>query len=972
MEFRILGPLEVSDGEAALPVAGATERALLVALILRVGRVVPADRLIDELWGEEPPLNARNALQARVSRLRKALRYPEVILTEPPGYKLAVGPQAVDASRFEVLVRQAREALEGGSTHAAELFDQALSLWRGPALADVADLPFAKPETDRLDELRLEATEDRLEALLATGRHGEVVGEAKALVAEHRWRERPRGQLMLALYRSGRQPDALQVFAETREALVVELGIDPSPELQRLHEGILRQDSALQAPERALRPRHELPARLTSFVGWEGETDELADLISARRLVTVTGAGGAGKTSLAVEASRSLLGRFSGGIVLVELAAITDPTAVALEVAEACGVGLEGPPLVSGFAEKRLVDFVRGVELLLVLDNCEHLADTCAELGYRLLRSSESLHLLTTSRKPLHVPGEVTWSVPQMALPEPSTPAEQLPDYDAIRLFAQRASDASRDFRLDVGTAPVVAEICRQLDGIPLAIELAAARVKTVPVDEVAARLGDRFRLLTGGSHTADARQQTLRATVEWSHLLLEEPERVLYRRLSVFRGGWSLEAAESICAGAGIDPPDVLDRLARLVDHSLVIANHVDGRFRMLETLRQHAGEQLAEAGELSLLTEAHAQYFANVIEGAEPELRGSDQGRWLTWLRLESDNVRAAVGWCRERMATESDLGLRLAAGLGWFSYFASRQEGRRELADMLAAAENASPAVRARALQAKALVARPAACVVHPSADCAAAARESLDLFTELDERHRAAFSKAFLAIEGISGADVSGSFELLAEADREFLRTSDEWGRGLVRFVRMELHFTAGAFDEAISEGEGALAIFRVLDDRWAVTAIPYHFGLALHHAGRLEAALRSYEDAVSEGRRVGRTNTVQYALANMGHVSLLLGDIERAEGHFGEANATAREIGADGNPLACLGQAALGRQRGDFAYARERNAEALRLLDAQEGEQDWTSAALAGLGSVPELTDELERLRAAHRIDPGPS
>ncbi|MCP9488191.1 MAG: hypothetical protein MSC30_20310, partial [Gaiellaceae bacterium MAG52_C11] len=576
--------------------------------------------------------------------------------------------------------------------------------------------------------------------------------------------------------------------------------------------------------------------------------------------------------------------------------------------------------------------------------------DTCAELGYRLLRSSQSLHLLATSRKPLHVPGEVAWSVPQMA------------EDDAIRLFAQRASDASRDFRLDLDTAPVVAEICRQLDGIPLAIELAAARVKAVPVVEVAARLGDRFRLLTGGSHTADARQQTLRATVEWSHLLLEEPARVLYRRLSVFRGGWSLEAAERICAGAGIDTPEVLDGLARLLDHSLVIADHVDGqRFRMLETLRHYAGEQLVEAGERGRITEAHARYFTEVVERAEPQLRGSDQGRWLNWLRLESDNVRAALGWCRERTATEPDLGLRLAAGLGWFSYFASRQEGRRELADMLAAAENSSPTVRARALQAKALVARPAACVVHPSADCAVAARESLDLFTQLGEKHRAAFSKAFLAVEGISGADITGSFELLAEADREFSRTSDEWGRALVRFVRMELHFKAGAFDDATSEGEDALSIFRALDDRWAVTAIPYHLGLALHQAGRLEAALNSYGDALSEARRVGRANTVQYALANMGHVSLLLGDDERAEDHFSEANATAREIGADGNPLACLGQASLGRQRGDLAYARERNAEALRLMNAQ-GDEDWTSAALAGLGSVPKLTEELERLR----------
>ena len=614
-------------------------------------------------------------------------------------------------------------------------------------------------------------------------------------------------------------------------------------------------------------------------------------------------------------------------------------------------------------AEAQLAEFVRATGILLVLDNCEHLADACARLAHRLLRSSDALHVLATSRKPLQVPGEVVWPVPPLALPAASAPPEQLHDYDAIRLFAQRAADASHAFRLDRETAPTVAEICRQLDGVPLAIELAAARVRTLPVRAIAARLDDRFRLLTAGPRTVDARQQTMWATVEWSHQLLTESERVVFRRLAVFRGGWSLEAAEGACAGAGLDRTAILDVLARLVDHSLVVADHGDGghRFRMLETLRQFALVRLAEAGERERILAQHARYFTAVAEGAERQLRGPQQARWATWLRTEDDNLRAALQWCRDSVAAEPDLGLRLAATMGWLSYFASRQDSARELTEMLATAGNAAPAVRARALQAKALVARPAACIVHPDADCAAAARESLDAFTRLGDAHRAALSKTFLAVEGVSGREVAASLDLLAEADQAFSAASDTWGRALVRFVRMELHFTLGDLDAAMSDADSALATFRTLGDQWAVAAIPYHRGLALHRAGRLEAALDSYEEALTEARRLGRANTVQYTLANLGHVRVALGDRARAEHDFAASHAIARELGADGNPLACLGEALLGRRRGDVAYAQDRYTEALRLLNAQAN-PDWTSAALSGLASVSELADELESAR----------
>jgi predicted ATPase/DNA-binding SARP family transcriptional activator len=580
VEFRILGPLEVLDGATPVAVSGAKERALLADLLVHAGRVVAADRLVEDLWGERPPGNPANTLQGRVSALRRALGPAAARLTtRPPGYRLDVDPELVDAARFERLAADADRAAARDPARALGLLAEALGLWRGPALAEFADQPWAQAEAARLEELRLAAVELRAELRLVTGRHGELVGELEALIAAHPLRERLQGQLMLALYRSGRQADALRVYQETRALLAEELGVDPSPELQRLHQAILIQDAALEAaPDGRRPPPHNLPERLTSFVGREVELREIGKLLEQQRLVTVTGPGGAGKTSLAVELARQVAGGWPDGVWLVELAALRDPGLVPGVVTAALGLGEEPgePDRPPPAPLERLVEFARDKDLLLLLDSCEHLAAACAALAERLLRAAPGVKVLAASRELLGVAGEARWPVPPLAAPGPEETGgspEALARFDAVRLFAERATLADPGFRLDAESGPAVAELCRRLDGMPLAIELAAARVRALPAGELLERLGDRFALLAGGGRTADPRQRTPRATVDWSFLLLGEADQRLFCRLAVFAGGFTVAAAEAVCAGDGLRSQDVLDGLLRLVDRSLVVA---------------------------------------------------------------------------------------------------------------------------------------------------------------------------------------------------------------------------------------------------------------------------------------------------------------------------------------------------------------------------------------------------------------
>jgi predicted ATPase/DNA-binding SARP family transcriptional activator len=972
MEIRVLGPIEVVVEGHVRFVPGSGERELLALLALSAGRVVALPTLVDSLWGEDLPANPGNALQVRVSKLRRALDTVRIssglIVTRPPGYVLDVPPRQVDALRFGQLVAEARAAVGGDPSAAARRYRDALSCWRGDALSEFGGARWAGPEVARLTELQLAAREELIDLELAAGRHTEVLGDLEALAAAHPLRERLHGRLMLALYRAGRQAEALAAYQRARAVLDTELGLEPSEELRALEQAILQQQPELRAPARVapVRPgpphARGLPPRLTSFLGRDEDEVRVGTLLRAHRLVTVTGSGGVGKTSLAVEVARAAESAFADGVALVRLAGVAEGAGVPLAVLSA----LDVRDVPSATAEEQVLGHLRDREVLLLLDNCEHLADACAVLAERLLEACPRLRLLATSREPLAARGEVQAFLDPLPVPPANADRAAVETSAAVRLLAERARSASPDFRLDDDNMAAVAEICRHLDGIPLALELAAARVSALPVTELANRMGDRFAILTAGPRTADVRQRTLRATVDWSFQLLSEPERVLLRRLSVFRGAWTLEAVQAVAGGDGLEPAAVVDTLARLVDRSLVVVDRDAGpRYHLLETIREYASQRLTEAGESERIGRAHVRHLTRLAERAEEELRGDGQSRWLARLSRERDDIEAALTWCTAHPDIEPDAGLRLVGALAWYWYFATRPDGGQRVAAMLAVAPAGSPASRARALQGLAVAARPGACIVHPAPRCAAAAAESRTLFAQLGDEFRSALSSTLLAVEGIGQDDTAAAVDLLAEADQVFRRVDDAWCGALVQFVHMELHAAAGAMTDARSCGNRALAAFRTLGDQWGVSAIQFHLGVALHRSGHLEEALAMYEGALATGREVGPANTIQYALAGAGHVALQLGNAERAAQFFAGSHSVGRELGAEGNPRAAIGEGLLARERGDLTAAHERLTLARRLL-AGHDEPEWTATALVGLGHLAELSGDFDSAESAHR------
>ncbi|MHB8693775.1 MAG: BTAD domain-containing putative transcriptional regulator [Solirubrobacteraceae bacterium] len=662
-EFRVLGPVEVIDDGQPVAVGGPRQRAVLVVLALNAGRLCSVEQLIDAVWGERPPPAAVKTVRGYVSRLRAVLG-DDTVLSDSGGYRLDVGDGIVDVERFTELLADGRKALDDGAAIRAERsFGEALGEWRGEVLGQGADLEGLGAEAGQLEELRLTASEHRMDAWLKLGRDEDVAVAAERLVEAHPMREGLWAALMLALYRLGRQADALAAYHRARRVLSEELGLEPGPALRDLQARILRQDIA--SGPLAAGAVGNLPAPVTSFVGRASELATLGALLDEARLVTLVGVGGAGKTRLAIEVAGCHRDEQGVPAWFVDLAPVAEERLILTTVMAALGVS-ERPDLPPIAA---LVARLSATRTLMLVDNCEHLLDACAELVLTLLESCPRLIVLATSRQSLGIAGETTYTVPPLATPDSHTPAwrpELLAGYDAVRLFLERGRAVTPTVPIPTAELDTVAAVCRQLDGLPLAIEFAAARLRSMSVGDIAAGMSDRFALLSAGHRIGSARHITLRAAIDWSHELLEPDDQVLLRRLSIFAGGFTADAVSAVCS-QGIASA-AIDGLDRLVGASMIVAeaDRESVRFRLDETVREYTSQRLDDAHERAVVAERHASYFLTVAEHADANLIGPEERRWFTHLATEHDNLRAALHWAAE---TDPVLLGRLATALGMF---------------------------------------------------------------------------------------------------------------------------------------------------------------------------------------------------------------------------------------------------------------------------------------------------------------
>jgi predicted ATPase/DNA-binding SARP family transcriptional activator len=907
IQFGILGPLEVLvDGEPTA-LGGPRQRAVLARLLLDPARVVSAERLIDDVWDGRPPPSAAKTLQKYVSELRKALPRP-VLLTCGGGYLLDVDDDRVDARRFERLL--------GDRQYAA-----ALALWRGDVLCDLPDLTFADAERVRLDELRMFAIESRLEGDLSAGRHGSTIGELSELVEAHPLRERLTALLMLALYRAGRQVEALRVFDRHRRKLVDQVGVDPAVELRELEGAILRHDPGLELPAAppvgTTQPPGNLPLTLTSFVGRASDLEAAATVVAENRLVTFTGPGGVGKTRLAVELGARIGGRFPGGVWMVDFAGVRQPHLVVDAVVSALSIDArhaadELEAMASALAHRP--------PSLLVLDNCEHLVAAVAAVAVAILRAGRDVRVLATSRRPLGVDGEFV------------RPVHPLPEDEAVRLFAERARLAGAGGP-DISSGRAF-EICRQLDGLPLAIELAASQLRVMDTAEIASRLEHQLTFRRPAS-SASPRQRTLGDMVQWSYNLLSADARTTFARLGVFASSLSLPAAEAVATHGETSPRDVLAHITSLVDHSLLVrepAPTPSSRYRLLETLRLFALERLTEAGAVNGARRAHAEYFLRLAEEGGPQMYGPDERSWRVRFEAEDANLQAALAWSAEK---DPVLAMRLAIAL--WPYHEARWRERQAVAylEALLSRHLDVPAeLRAWALTAVAVMAG------NPGETRRALPRavEAVDAFRDLGHEYGLAEALAALAAASVSQgrldeADAAvaeglpiarrrhdnrltgrlldaaafiarrrGDHARAAELSREDLAAWRAMGsrRGeatALRCLAVSVR-QLGAEQEATELCHRAIDIWKDLGDQTAIAHVQTTLADMARMSGDLAGALQNYDAALVVLQAIGDKHCTASTYKNLATISAEQGQHRRADALYRDAVVLRYEFGDD--------------------------------------------------------------------------
>ncbi|WP_327094279.1 winged helix-turn-helix domain-containing protein [Nocardia vinacea] len=985
VQIGMLGPLEIRlDDGGLIEVPGTRLRALLIALALEPGRAVPKATLVDWIWGEQPPSDAANALQALVSRLRRVL--PDGSLdVQAGGYRLTVESDAVDAVRFEQLLDQARG---GDHVQQAELLREALGLWRGALMQDIGVQDSAALDVviTRLEGLRLTAMEDLYEAEIRLGRGAELVAELTELVARHPVRERLVAALMRALVAAGRGAEALVVYQRAREALADTLGVDPAPELSALHVALLRGEIGAQDNDR----KTNLRAELTSFVGKNGDIAAVRELIAAHRLTTVTGPGGSGKTRLALETARTLLDDLPDGAWLVELASVGASGDVAQSALAALGLRdalLGAAP--NAEPMDRLIAALRERETLLILDNCEHVIDAAAAFAHRLLGECRRLRILATSRESLGITGEALWQVVPLALPAEDADPGEIESSPAVRLLRDRAGAVHKDLAADARTLSTMARVCRALDGIPLAIELAAARLRTMSLDQLANRLDDRFRLLTGGSRTAIPQHRTLRAVVDWSWELLTDAERMVLRRLAVFSGGASLEAAEQVCADTGGGPEgqgtgggpegqgggkntaverwEVLELLTALTEKSLLLTVEDSApptgspggpRYRMLDTIKQYARDRLVESGESELVRREHLSYVTELTATAEPHLRRTDQLVWLATLEAEHDNIAVAM---RGALAAGDAVGaMRLAAAAGWYWWLSGHKAEGMEL---ITAAADLPGEVDDETL---AIV---YGLIVHFMSSGPSDERQMDEWIHKAYRFSRRSRSRyPLLAFTAALEHMLQGPDQYLS-AFEPLLTDEDPWVRALARLLLGRMRIVLGQDGREADEYlETALAEFRAIGERWGISFALTELADRIAVRGEFATACAYFDQAIAVVTEVGTIDDVVRMRSRQAQLYWLLGDAEASVAAMGEAQRCADQS-AWPNTLAVLAleKAELARWNGDTEQTYRQIGVATTALGSDAEQAQIRAVTHNLLGYLADGLDEArEEYTAAFR------